>query len=121
MLAGRVPLTESVVTSLADQIAVLPLLQGGQPAAEKLDTVHASVTAGVLRYHYDAVLVDLGALSVAAQAATAQRLTRQCRLDGIILVADAAANNGGGLALLDELAPELSELYLGDIVNFVEV
>ena len=60
MLAGRVPLAEAVIQSLADRIAMLPLAQGGLPAAEKLDAIHASITAGVLRYHYDIVLFDLG-------------------------------------------------------------
>jgi Mrp family chromosome partitioning ATPase len=117
VLAGRIPLAESVITSLEDGMTLLPLVHGGEPSAEKLDTIHASVTAGVLRYHHDVVLLDLGPLTVASQAGVARRIVRQCRLDGVLLVTDDRVAGEPSLDLLDNLAPELAEIYLGDVAN----
>lgn len=116
VLAGRVPLADAVIHSLGDQLAVLPLTQGGQPAAEKLDAIHASITAGVLRYHYDLVLFDLGAVADAAQASTACRLARRCRLDGVLL-ATAAGGAALGSSWLTRGAPELAAVCLGVLEN----
>ncbi|MCA9261068.1 MAG: hypothetical protein KDA61_17755, partial [Planctomycetales bacterium] len=120
VLGGRLPLAECVVVSLADEIALLPLVEGGVEYAEKLETVQASVTAGVLRYHFDLVLFDLGSLSVPTQAVASQRVARQCRLDGVVLVTNSASRNCGGLELLEACAPDLASVYLGDIANFVD-
>ena len=98
------------IHSLDDRIALLPLVQGGAAAAEKLDAIHASVTAGVLRYHYDIVLFDLGAVDRrSGKAPTARRIARRCRLDGVLLIAapaaTAAASIRSGSA---QAAPELA-------------
>lgn len=114
VLAGNVPLAEAVVQSCADRIAALPLIAGGATAAEKLDSVHASVTAGVLRYHYDIVLFDLGDVSHSVQGSIARRATRQCRLDGAIVVVDALR-----AAASPALPPELDSVCLGLIENQV--
>ncbi|HEX6961640.1 MAG TPA: hypothetical protein VF175_07215 [Lacipirellula sp.] len=117
VLSGRLPLAEGVVHSLADQITLLPLATGGAAAAERLDSIHASVTAGVLRYHYDVVLFDLGAVEDPAQGAAARRLVQQCRLDGIVL----AASHDHALAVhpqrLMQAAPELASICLGVVEN----
>jgi Mrp family chromosome partitioning ATPase len=115
VLAGRVPLAEAVVHSLGDRIALLPLVQGGVPAAEKLDSIHASITAGVLRYHYDIVLFDLGSLADAVQGPIARRIARRCRLDGALLTVGSGQRfDSTQLALA---VPELAEICLGVITN----
>jgi Mrp family chromosome partitioning ATPase len=116
VLAGRAPLADAVIHSLDDRIALLPLLAGGAHAAEKLDAIHASVTAGVLRYHYDIVLFDLGALADPAQAAIASRIARRCRLDGMLL-ATAPSSQPTSAARIAQLAPELAAVCLGVIEN----
>jgi Mrp family chromosome partitioning ATPase len=116
VLAGRAPLADAVIHSLDDRIALLPLLAGGAHAAEKLDAIHASVTAGVLRYHYDIVLFDLGALADPAQAAIACRIARRCRLDGMLL-ATAPSAPPTSVARIGQLAPELAQVCLGVIEN----
>ncbi|MBX3431977.1 MAG: hypothetical protein KF847_01390 [Pirellulales bacterium] len=108
VLAGRVPLAESSVLSLADNATLLPLVQGGVPAAEKLDAIHASVAAGVLRYHHDLVLVDLGSVADPVQAPIARRIARQCRLDAVVL----AARGPAPRTALDH-CPELAAAMLG--------
>ena len=116
VLAGRVPLAESVVQSISDRVALVPLINGGAPAAEKLDTIHASVTAGVLRYHYDMVLFDLGAVADPVQGVIARRVARQCRLDGFVLTLD--ANRAAITAQsLTQTSPELAAICLGVIEN----
>jgi Mrp family chromosome partitioning ATPase len=116
VLCGASPLAESVVYSLTDRVALLPLVAGGATAAENLESIQASVTAGVLRYHYDLVLFDLGALADPRQGPTVRRLVRQCRLDGVVLT------SGHGPAAvkpqrLMQAAPELAALCLGVVEN----
>jgi Mrp family chromosome partitioning ATPase len=116
VLAGRMPLADAVIHSLGDRLALLPLVQGGLPAAEKLDGIHASITAGVLRYHYDVVLFDLGAVVDRQQGSIACRLARRCRLDGLVIT----AANGDVAAceqFLADNAPELATIGLGAIEN----
>jgi Mrp family chromosome partitioning ATPase len=117
VLAGRAPLADAMINSLSDRIAVLPLVQGGAQAAEKLDAIHASVTAGVLRYHYDFVLFDLGALHDDVQGPTARRVARRCRLDGVLLVADPRTTGALGQKQLSHAAPELADVCLGVVEN----
>jgi Mrp family chromosome partitioning ATPase len=117
VLAGTVPLAESVVYSLGDRIALLPLVAGGALAAEKLEAIHASVTAGVLRYHYDMVLFDLGAIGEGVQGSTARRIARQCRLDGVVLTSGISAPSTVHPQRLMQTAPELAAICLGVVEN----
>lgn len=117
VLAGRAPLAECIVQSLEDRIAVLPLVQGGLAAAEKLDAIHASVTAGVLRYHYDVVLFDLGVVADEIQGPVARRIARRCRLDAILLTTDANSAASISPARFLQIAPELADSCLGVVEN----
>jgi len=128
VLAGAVPLAESVVYSLADRVALLPLAAGrhgdspaesGAAAAETLESIHASVTAGVLRYHYDLVLFDLGTVVDPLQGPIARRLARQCRLDGIVLVAGIGPTISLHPQRLLQTAPELAATCLGVVENHI--
>ncbi len=117
VLAGRVPLAEAVVSQAANRLVLVPLVQGGVPAAEKLDGIHASVAAGVLRYHYDIVLFDLGAVADAVQGPIARRVARQCRLDGAVLVAGGHAGGATSPQRVMQSAPELAAVCLGIVEN----
>jgi Mrp family chromosome partitioning ATPase len=116
VLSGAAPLAEGVVYSLGDRVALLPLVRGGAAAAERLDAIHASVTAGVLRYHYNMVLVDLGNVLDPAQGLNARRIARQCRLDGVVLTSGLAAASIPPQRLL-QTAPELAALCMGVVEN----
>jgi Mrp family chromosome partitioning ATPase len=118
VLAGNAPLAESVVYSLADRIALLPLVTGGAVAANKLDSIHASVTAGVLRYHYDVVLFDLGAVADPVQGSTARRLAQHCRIDGAIFTSGGVPSAILHPQRLMQSAPELAAVCLGVIENY---
>ena len=116
VLAGNVSLAEAVVHSLGDRLSLLPLVVGGPAAASRLETIHASVTAGVLRYHYDLVLFDLGVVADPQQGAIARRVIQQCRLDGALV----AAGRGAAAAQPQQLlrtAPELATICLGVVEN----
>jgi Mrp family chromosome partitioning ATPase len=116
VLSGRVSLAEAVVHSLTDRISLLPLAAGGLAAASRLETIHASVTAGVLRYHYDIVLFDLGVVADPQQGPIARRVIQQCRLDGALV----ASGRGAAAAQPQQLlrsAPELATICLGVVEN----
>lgn len=116
VLSGRVSLAEAVVHSLGDRVSLLPLAVGGPAAASRLETIHASVTAGVLRYHYDIVLFDLGVVADPQQGPIARRVIQQCRLDGALV----AAGRGAAAAQPQQLlrsAPELATICLGVVEN----
>ncbi len=93
VLLGRVPLAESVVQSIDDQVALLPLAGGHPSPSELLASIQTSVSAGVLRYHYDFVLFDLGSPDQGAQLAAVHGILEHCRLDASILVADTYATD----------------------------
>jgi Mrp family chromosome partitioning ATPase len=117
VLSGAAPLAEGVVYSLGDRVALLPLVRGGVAAAERLDAIHASVTAGVLRYHYDMVLFDLGNVFDSVQGPIARRIARQCRLDGVVLTSGLAAASAVHPQRLAQTAPELAAICLGVVEN----
>ena len=117
VLAGRVPLAECAVQSIGDRVIVVPLVQGGAPAAEKLDAIHASVTAGVLRYHYDMVLFDLGTVADPVQGAIARRVVGQCRLDALLLAVGGEPPAGSLPQQLLQSTPELAAICLGVVEN----
>jgi Mrp family chromosome partitioning ATPase len=117
VLSGGVPLAESVVYSLGDCLALLPLVRGGAASAERLETIHASVTAGVLRYHYDLVLFDLGAVLDRVQGPIASRLAVQCRLDGLLLTSGQPAGRSMQPQAIQQMVPDLASLCFGVIEN----
>ncbi len=91
-LNGSVPLAETVVRSLQDHLAILPLAGPCSTAEALLAGIQTSVTAGVLRYHYDMVLFDLGAATILPQSNTAQQIIQHGRLDIGFIVADSATD-----------------------------
>ncbi|QDT00698.1 tyrosine-protein kinase family protein [Adhaeretor mobilis] len=117
VLSGETPLAEATVASINDGITLLPLVRGGLRAAAQLDSIHTSVTAGVLRYHYDLVLVDLGSLSNVQQAGFAETIARQCRLDAALLATPDAAATIANAGQLDRLTPSIAAVTLGTLEN----
>jgi Mrp family chromosome partitioning ATPase len=124
ILAGRVPLAEGVVQSMAEPIAVLPVLRRPNSADESLQVIQthgiqASVTAGVLREHYDVVLVDLGCATQPVQVSTARAIVQHCRLDATLIVTQKST---AGLERLRSAvsAPTAETVCLGVVENWVE-
>lgn len=109
VLRGQQPLAECVVKSLEDRMALLPLAAPVSKAGNLLSGIQTSVTAGVLRYHYDLVLFDLGAAGMGDQFEAAHQIMNNCRLDVSLIVADTekvgAAANSSMDALMELLGP----------------
>jgi hypothetical protein len=108
------PLAECVVKSLQDDIALLPLAGQNVAATELLDSIQTSVTAGVLRYHYDVVLFNLGNATQSPQDDAGFKIMQHCRLDTSIIVADTQRT---GIDPLDTLLSLFDHNCLGVIGN----
>ncbi|NOY29305.1 MAG: CpsD/CapB family tyrosine-protein kinase [Planctomycetes bacterium] len=117
VLSGRVPLAESVVNSIDDQISLLPLSGSHPVPSELLAGIQTSVSAGVLRYHYDLVLFDLGSPGQDPQLAAARNLFEHCRIDASILVADTSATDARSGQQVDPMMSLLGSTCLGLIGN----
>lgn len=116
-LTGKAPLAECVVRSIDDRMAVLPLGDLTHSTGELLSSIQTSISAGVLRYHYDLTLFDLGAAGQAAQIAAAQSIFQQCRLDSSMIVADAMAGDDAETETIDQLLSVFGATCLGVIGN----
>jgi len=117
VLSGKVPLAESIVNSIDDQISLLPLNGSHSSPSELLAGIQTSVSAGVLRYHYDVVLFDLGSPAEGPQLAAVQNMLEHCRLDASILVADTSANDAESGQSIDHLMSLFGSSCLGLIGN----
>ncbi len=117
-LAGQLPLAECMVqTTEDDGIALLPLAGHNASAVDLLSGIQTSVTAGVLRYHYDVVLFDLGAAAAEPQHSAARCMLEHCRIDASIFVADATAGEPAALESVDRLMSLFGATCLGLIGN----
>ncbi len=116
-LIGNLPLAECVVNSLEENMALLPLARPTDAANELLASIHTSVTAGVLRYHYDVVLFNLGAAGVSPQYGATHSIVEHCRLDASIIVADTEANANADTHQIDPLLALFGATCLGVIGN----
>lgn len=117
VLTGQVPLAEGVVHSIQDNISLLPLAGRDSNPVELLAGIQASISAGVLRYHYDVVLIDFGDAGRQPQWPVAQKLFEQCRIDSSIIVADAAHSNQTMYENIDPLMNLFGNTCLGVIGN----
>jgi len=122
VLAGRLPLAEGVIQSAAETVAVLPILRRSHSAHEALQVIQthgiqASVTAGVLRAHYDMVLVDLGCATEQVQVSTARAIGQHCRLDATLIVTREFAVAAERLPTA-RLTPTTETVCLGVVENW---
>ena len=116
-LAGRLPLAECVVHSLGDEVALLPLRGDSSSGEELLSGIQTSVSAGVLRYHYDLVLFDLGAATETPQQTVAKKILQQCRLDATIIVADSSGDDRASVSQIRQLMETFESNCLGLVGN----
>jgi len=118
VLLGEKPLAECVVHSIEDRFTLLPLTGREVAANELFTSIHASVSAGMLRYQYDLVLLDLGAAGQSNQVA-AQAAAQQCRLDACLALTDGTTSPAENwLAGAVSIATELETTCLGVVENF---
>lgn len=117
VLTGQIPLAECAVLSLADKLTLIPL--GGPALAEsdRVANIQSSVIAGMLRYHYDLVLFDLGAPQDNTQLSVTHNIVEHCRLDGAIVVAPSNSKDAATVHAVEQLNKVLGTLCLGIIGN----
>jgi Mrp family chromosome partitioning ATPase len=87
VVAGRLPLDETLIESLQDRLTLLPLC-GAQLGRGKTILEDASLTVPLerLRRNYDLVLVDLGAPGTATGRGGGPSRTAGNRIDAAVLV-----------------------------------
>ena len=117
VLTGELPLAECVVKSIEDRMALLPLARRTAAATELLASIQTSVTAGVLRYHYDVVLFNLGTAGQAPQHAAAASILQHCRLDANLIVAPSATIGSEDSEQINPLLSLFGTTCLGVIGN----
>jgi Mrp family chromosome partitioning ATPase len=122
VLDHGLPVAEAVIRSEADGIDLLPLdlrePTAREPNGAKLaSSVQTTITAGVLRYAYDMVIVDLGAILAPRSFATMSHVLRNMRIEAAIAVTDPKHAEADDFAVAGELLDESGCELLGLIEN----
>jgi Mrp family chromosome partitioning ATPase len=122
VLEHGLPVAEAVIRAENDGVDLLPLdardQMGRAPQGAKLAAgLQTTITAGVLRYAYDLVLVDLGAVLAPRSFATVSHLIRNMRIDAAIAVADPKHAEPDDASIAGELLDETDCELLGLIEN----
>ncbi len=122
VLEQGLSVAEAVVRAEADQIDLLPL-DVREPAAREPNGarlaagVQTAITAGVLRFAYDVVLVDLGAVLAPRSFATISHLVRNMRIETAVAVTDPKHAEQDDFTVAGELLDEIGCELLGLIEN----
>lgn len=124
VLEQGLPVAEAVIRAEADHVDLLPLdareLTGREPSGTKLAAgLQTTITAGVLRYTYDVVLVDLGAVLAPRTYATMGHLIRNMRIDATLLITNPRKAKADDLTIAGELLDETGCELLGVIENCI--
>jgi Mrp family chromosome partitioning ATPase len=122
VLAKGLSVSEAVIRGESDGLDLLPLdlrepgarEPNGAKLAESLQTV---ITAGVLRYAYEIVLVDLGAILAPRSFATIGQLIRGMRIASAVAVTDPKHAQSNDHAVAGELLDETGCELIGLIEN----
>ena len=122
VLEHGLPVAEAVIRAESDHVDLLPLdareLTGREPHGAKLAAgLQTAITAGVLRYAYDVVLVDLGAVLAPRSYTTMSHLIRNMRIDAAITITNPKHAETDDLTIAGELLDETGCELLGVIEN----
>ncbi len=117
VIAGKIPLAECAVHSLSDEMTLIPLCGPVESCEERLASIQTAVIAGVLRYHHDLVLVDLGAPQSPDQYSAMQGMVEHYRLDTTIIVAPSGSTDPTTMRSIESLRQLLGSTCLGVIGN----
>ena len=119
VLAGEIPLAECAVHAVADGMTLIPLSGPVAALDERLASIQTAVIAGVLRYHHDVVLVDLGSADQPEQMAGIASMVEHYRLDTTIVVAPSGPADSATTRQIAALQDVLGRTCLGVIGNRV--
>ena len=119
-LAGRMPLEEVLIESIADHLAVLPVRESfDNPNSAATDESRIAETLDTLAENYDAVLIDLGPLEDPATANGLLGRGLRQRLDAIVLVHSVRTTTPDRLTDLQNNLAAANIAHAGTIQNFV--
>lgn len=122
VLEQGLPVAEAVIHAENDGVDLLPLdlraPAAREPNGARLATgLQTSITAGVLRYAYEIVLVDLGAILAPRSFNTVSHLIRNMRIESAIAVTDPKHAEPDDFTVAGELLDETGCELLGLIEN----
>jgi Mrp family chromosome partitioning ATPase len=117
VLAGKMPLAECAVASLTDKMTLVPIGGPAETEIGRLTSIQSSVIAGMLRYHYDLVLFDLGSASNPTQLSAITGVVEHCRLDAGIVVATVGARDPITIHGIDQFGAVFGPSFLGVVGN----
>jgi Mrp family chromosome partitioning ATPase len=120
VLDRQIPLAECAVLSLSDRMTLIPLGMNALSSAERLASIQSSVIAGMLRYHHEVVLFDLGSANDSRQLAAAKDIVEHCRLDVGLIVTPTGARDMTNLHGMEQLTKMFGPLCLGVIGNHAQ-
>jgi Mrp family chromosome partitioning ATPase len=120
VLDRQIPLAECAVLSLGDRMTLIPLGMNALASADRLASIQSSVIAGMLRYHHEVVLFDLGAADNPRQLAIAQNIVEHCRLDVGMVVTPTGARDLANLHGMEQLTTMFGPLCLGVVGNHAQ-
>ncbi len=112
-------LDQAIVEATANNVALLPArepsAEGNRPAG---DAARLPACLGILREHYDMVLVDVGPLEEAESAEGAIRQTARL-VDAVVLVRNHRLTSTEDLAACQQQLTEAGTVVAGIVENFV--
>lgn len=122
VLEQGLPVAEAVIHAERDGVDLLPLdlraPTAREPNGARLAAgLQTSITAGVLRYAYDLVLVDLGAILAPRTFNTVSHLIRNMRIGTAVAVTDPKHAEADDFTVAGELLDETGCELLGLIEN----
>jgi Mrp family chromosome partitioning ATPase len=119
-LAGRLPLTEVMIESVEDQLALLPLREpvpgrtydlGGQP--------DPAISLAALKEHYDLILLDLGRFGRTPRTATTLPLPDATWIDATVLIHNVRSTPQEDLKRTRRKIRDTGIVETGIVENFV--
>lgn len=122
VLEQGLPVAEAVIHAENDGVDLLPLdlraPTAREPNGARLATgLQTSITASVLRYAYEIVLVDLGAILAPRSFSTVSHLIRNMRIESAIAVTDPKHAQADDFTVAGELLDETGCELIGLIEN----
>lgn len=118
VLQGELPLDDVLITSLGDHLAMVPWHQRLAGSVLPFHPLRANVSLGLLREHYDLVLVDGGPLAGGQRPAGLASLVHAARFDGCYLIHDCRPQAASSLAAAVRAARSAGLRVCGAIENF---
>jgi Mrp family chromosome partitioning ATPase len=117
---GSAPLEEIMISSVDDAMTLVPLADSASPSMLKLGALHVSVMFGLLRDHFDIVLVDAGTMDELGDACQISACGTTAQPDGVFLVYDRRSTQEATIAEACRRLASVRMDVLGRVENFAQ-